>query len=168
MRPRLSYNKKHKEIVADMKSDDTKQSKVDHDKKVDHMAKAVSKTNRTVYAAERKKDGDGMYITAAVGGRAVLSLLRAKNDDHLNAVYKEIEARKIEHSEPLDNMNWYLRLSLLKEHELGEIAKRPGGAVVGGKAMTLKDITDIVPRSAELKALMPELIEAQAAKRNKR
>ena len=62
-------------------------------------------------------------------------------------------------------MNWNARRVT---HELGEMAKRPGGAVVGGKAMVLSDITDIVPQLVELKTLLPERIDAHAAKRNKR
>ena len=78
------FEAKHNEVVSEMKSNDKKQSSVDHDKKIEHMAKAVPKTNRTVYAAEEKKDG--MYIPAAVGRRVVLSLLRAKKEAHVDAL----------------------------------------------------------------------------------
>ena len=49
------FKAKHKEVVSEMKSNDKKQSNIDHDKKIENMVKAVSKTNRTIYAAEEKK-----------------------------------------------------------------------------------------------------------------
>ena len=77
-----------------MNSNNKKQSSVDQDKKIEHMVKAVLKTNLTVYVAEEKKDG--MYIPAAVGGCVVLSLLQAKKEAHADALQKEIEACNIE------------------------------------------------------------------------
>ena len=79
------FEAKHNEVVSEMKSNDKKQSSVDHDKKIEHMAKAVPKTKHTVYAAEEK---NGMYIPAAVGGRVVLSLLCAKKEGHVDALQK--------------------------------------------------------------------------------
>jgi len=66
-----------------------------------------------------------------------------------------------------EEMGWKQRKNLLKEHELGELAKRPGGATIGGKAMQVSDVKDIVPVSDELRALMPELAKAEAQRRNK-
>ena len=132
------------------------------------MSKAVSKTNCTVYATEENKDG--MYIPAAVGGHVVLSLLRAKKEAHADAPQKAIVARNIDHSKPLADMNWnwYAVQALLKTQELNEMANQPKGAVIDGTSMVVKDITDIVTRSAELNVLLLELIRAQAAKLNKR
>ena len=61
-------------------------------------------------------------------------------------------------------MKWYPRVELLKRHELITIllSGRPGGATLAGKAMEWKDIKDVVPLSAELKALIVETVQAQA------
>ena len=120
-----------------MKSNDKKQSSIDHDKKIEHMAKAVSKTNRMVYAVEEKKMVACIFLQR-LGGRVVLSLLQAKKEAHVDALQKEICARNIEHSEPLGDMNWNARRALLKTHELDEMAKQPGGVVVGGKRWCYK------------------------------
>ena len=79
----------------------------------------------------------------------------------------EIKARRIKYEGKLEDIGWHLRQTLLKEHELGELAKRPGGATIGGKAIKTTDVKDIIPWSEELKALMPELAEAEAQRRNK-
>ena len=88
--------------------------------------------------------------------RIVVSFLGAKKAGHKAAVHAEIKARRIEHKDSLDKMNWYPLVDLLKVHELGLMSGRPGGASVGGKAMTVKDVKDIIPQTEELKALLPE------------
>ena len=86
---------------------------------------------------------------------------------HSNAVNAEIKMRRIRHEGELEEMEWRQRKNLLKEHELGELAKCPGRARIGGKAMQVSDVKDIVPVSDELRALMPERAEAKAQRRNK-
>ena len=65
-------------------------------------------------------------------------------------------------------MKWYPRVELLKHHELTILSGRPGGATLAGKAMEWRDVKDVVPLSAELKALIVETVQVQADKRNKR
>ena len=113
-----------------------------------------SKKKRSTIAAEVKKDG--MHITAAVGKRIVLSFLRVSIDSHIAALKKEIEARKIDLSKPWESMKWAHKKDLLKKHELGILSGQPGGASIGGKPMKYTDVKEIVPLTAEMKALLPD------------
>ena len=144
---------------------DTKASKDELNQKLEHMEKANSKANRTVYAAETKQDG--IYISPAVGKLIRLSVLSAGNKVHSTAINKEIEFRKIDLPQPVEKMKWYPRLEVLKKHELGILAAKPGGATKGGKAMTWKDVPNIEPQSEELKALIEECRSLLAKKRSK-
>ena len=51
-------------LIKEFKSKEKKAIKAELQKKLDSFDKAAQKTNRTVYAAEKKKDG--IYIPAAV------------------------------------------------------------------------------------------------------
>ena len=93
--------------------------------------------------------------------------MTAREESHSLAVNKEIEKRQIKLTEPLKSMKWYPRLELLKKHELGILSSQPGGASIAGKAMTWKDIKDILPQSDELKALIPEIRSKLAEKRTR-
>ena len=58
------YEMKCSALIKDFKSKEKKTSNAELQKKIDSFNKAAQKTNRTVYAAEQRKDG--IYITAAV------------------------------------------------------------------------------------------------------
>ena len=83
-------------------------------------------------------------------------------DSHIAALKKEIKARKIDLSEPWESMEWAPKKDLLKKH-----SGQPGGASIGGKPMKYTDVKEIVPLTAEMKALLPDQSEWKAEKRKR-
>ena len=130
------------------------------------LFEAATKQKRSIAVAKKKTEG--IHITAAVGKRIVLSFLSARKTSHKAAVHKEIEARGIQYEGSLNKMKWFPTIELLKRHELTILATRPGGASLGGAAMTWKDIKDIIPQTAELKSLLTEQNQWQANKRKRK
>ena len=88
-------------------------------------------------------------------------------DSHIAALKKEIEARKIDLSEPWESMKWAPKKDLLKKHELGILSGKPDGGSIGGKPMKYTDVKEIVPLTAEMKALLPDQSEWKAEKRKR-
>ena len=91
----------------------------------------------------------------------------AKKPGHKTAVHEEIQARRIELKDSLDKMKWYPVMDLLKIDKLKLMSARPGGASLSGKAMTYKDVKDIIPQTDGLKALLPAQNTWQAEKRRR-
>ena len=164
MADETGYQEKLNEVLLDLSSADSKTSAVEKDQKAAAFETAAKK-KRKVIAAERKVDG--VFIAPAIGGKIVLSFLGKSKPGHEAAVHAEIAHRRIEPPEPLESMNWYPTLELLKIHELGILSGRPEGATLGGKAMTFRDVKDIVPQTAELKALLDEQNKWAAEKRKR-
>ena len=142
----------------------------------------AAKKQRKVIAAEIKVDGP--YIIPAVGKRIIISFLGATKAGHREAVHAEIIKRKIsivdnnakdqliEPSEArklaiLCGMNWQPKILLIKIDELKILASQPGGASVGGKAMTVTDVKECVPQSEQLRQLLPEQNQWHAEKRKR-
>ena len=64
-------------------------------------------------------------------------------------------------------MKWYPKIELLKKNELKLESLKPGGAQVGGKPATWKDMKDCIPLSNSLRALLPSQREFMANKRKR-
>jgi hypothetical protein len=90
--------------------------------------------------------------------------LRRGHDDVLRA---ELKARgKVYSNDVWKSMQWRPKINELKEEELKVLATKEGGSTTSaGKAMTVVQVTEVVPVSDELKAHMNNFKEWQSAKR---
>ena len=99
-----------------------------------------------------------------------VTFLRAgEGDVHKIAMHKEIAARKISvEDDVLQAMNWRAKQNLLRQHELGELAKINKAIKSDGKPMLVGDVSVITPQSDELKALLPAHVQWLAEKQSKK
>ena len=108
-----------------------------------------------------------MYIPAAVGGAVTLSALL--KDQHEAAVDKEIDARKIQLTQPLHKTKWKDKKDLLKIDEHKMLSARPQGLFnPDGSGKTYQQIQEIMPVSEDMQALQLLLPKLMADKRARR
>eukprot|EP00956_Cyclotella_meneghiniana_P013908 scaffold20456_cov91-Cyclotella_meneghiniana.AAC.1 len=136
------FKLKRKELEQELSSTKSKYSATMLQKEMDIAKKANSKKKRTVYAAEQSSEG--MYIPAAVGGAVTLSALL--KDQHEAAVDKEIDARKIQLTQPLHKTKWKDKKDLLKIDEHKMLSARPQGLFnPDGSGKMYQQIQEIMP-----------------------
>jgi len=158
------YDNKIKELIAEYNTTEGKAIESLKKKKLMNFEKAA-KTDLVTCAAMEKKDG--AYVPPAIGQKIIAFFLRVKETGHKEAVHAEITARGITVDPVLfANMGWRAKIALLKKHELGELGKK-SMATINAKPMTVGDVKNIEPFSAELKALLPQQNEWDAKRRTK-
>ena len=77
-------------------------SVIKHNKKVASFGKATMKERQVIVT---KQKAEGAYITPALGKRIVFDFLQKTKTGRKTAVNREIIARKIKITDPLDEMN---------------------------------------------------------------
>ena len=75
---------------------------------------------------------------------------------HKAAVDVELKTQYIKLNQPLNEMNWYRKFELLKRNKLGISSSWSSGTSIGGKPMVWKDVKYCVPKSDELRVLLPD------------
>jgi hypothetical protein len=158
------YKERYDAVLLDITSKESKYSKELREKKTQQFANAV-KAKRKVVAAETKKEG--VLLTCAVGGKIKTSYLRAGVRGHDDVLRAELKARgEVYSNDVWKSMQWRPKIAKLKEQELKVLAIKEGGSTTSaGKAMTVAQVTEVVPVSGELKAHMNAFKEWHSAKR---
>ena len=160
------YQSNYVKLLKDLTSGE-KQSDIDEKKLLEKYKVAIDKVEPTLTQAQTK---DQMHVTPAIGKLMRVTFLRAgEGDVHKIAMHKEIAARKISVEDAvLQAMNWRAKQNLLRQHELGELAKINKAIKSDGKPMLVGDVSVITPQSDELKALLPAHVQWLAEKQSKK